>query len=143
TADDAVAAIGAYGAHKVTVAIDAQHTDVADPAALAADLEARGARRIVYTDVDRSGERPHPNVGAIRTLADGLSRARVTVAGGVADYADLLALQALAPSGVDSVVVGRALYENAFPCQRFWCWQAPDRVDLSRFSTARLALRDD
>lgn len=143
TADDAVEAIAEHGAHKVTVAIDAQHTDVSDPAALAADLEARGARRIVYTDVDRSGERAHPHIEAIRRLADGLTRARVTVAGGVSGYSDLLALQTLAASGVDSVVVGRALYENAFPCQRFWCWQAPEGVDLSRFSTARLALRDD
>ena len=68
---------------------------------------------------------------------------RVTVAGGVSGYPDLLALQSIEPSGVDSVVVGRALYENAFPCQRFWCWQRPQDVDLSRFSTARLALRGD
>ncbi|MEM1054307.1 MAG: HisA/HisF-related TIM barrel protein [Bacteroidota bacterium] len=141
TVDDALSAVARFGSSRVTLAIDPDHTDVPDPAALAAQLEAGGVRRIVYTDVDRTGEKPHPRVENIRRLADGLTRARVTVAGGVSGYADLLALQAIAPSGVDSVVVGRALYENAFPCQRFWCWQRPKDVDLSRFSTARLALQ--
>jgi len=26
----------------------------------------------------------------------------------------------LIPAGVDSVIVGRALYENRFPCQKLW-----------------------
>ncbi len=143
TADDAAEAIAAFGARRVIVAIDMQHSDVADAPALAADLEARGARRFVYTDVDRTDDDAHPRTDAIRTLADSLTQAHVTAAGGVTSYADLLALQAIERFGVDSVIVGRALYENAFPCQRFWCWQSPEDVDLSRFSTARLALRSD
>ena len=143
TAEAAGDAVARFGARRVIVAIDAQHTGVTDPPALAADLEARGVRRIVYTDVDRSGERTRPNIEAIRALADRLTLAKVTVAGGVTGYPDLLALQTIERSGVDSVVVGRALYENTFPCQRFWCWQKPQDVDLSRFSTARLALRSD
>ena len=143
TADDAIRAVEKHGASRVTLALDADHTDLPDPPGLAAELERRGARRIVYTDVDRTGERPHPRVDNVRRVADALRRAKVTVAGGVSGYEDLLALQAIEHSGVDSVVVGRALYENAFPCQRFWCWQKPEDVDLSRFSTARLALRHD
>ena len=143
TADDAIRAVEAHGASRVTLALDADHTDLSDPPALAAELERRGARRIAYTDVDRTGERPHPRVDRARRVAEALRRAKVTVAGGVSGYEDLLALQAVEHSGIDSVVVGRALYENAFPCQRFWCWQRPEDVDLSRFSTARLALKND
>jgi phosphoribosylformimino-5-aminoimidazole carboxamide ribotide isomerase len=40
---------------------------------------------------------------------------------------------------VDSVIVGRALYENRFPCQQFWAWHKKELVDLERFSTAPLA----
>jgi phosphoribosylformimino-5-aminoimidazole carboxamide ribotide isomerase len=29
-------------------------------------------------------------------------------------------IQNLMPLGVDSAIVGRALYENKFPCQRLW-----------------------
>ena len=143
SASGAVEAATALGASRVAVALDPDHTDLADAPAFAKELEGRGVRRIVLTCVDRTGERSRPDVEALRRVADGLRRARVTVAGGVGGYADLLALQAVRGSGIDSVVVGRALYENAFPCQRFWCWQAPDDVDLSRFSTARLALRSD
>jgi phosphoribosylformimino-5-aminoimidazole carboxamide ribotide isomerase len=39
---------------------------------------------------------------------------------------------------VDSVIVARALYENRFPCQRFWCWHDLAQVDLEHFSTAPL-----
>ena len=140
-ADDAAEAVRALGASRVAVGIDPLRAPVEDAPALARELERRGARRIVYTAVDRSGERSHPDVPAIRRLTEGLARARVTVAGGVSGVEDLLALRAV--QRVDSVVIGRALYENAFPCQRFWSWQRPQDVDLSRFSTARLALRSD
>lgn len=141
-ADAALVAVQRFGASRVTLALDADHTEI-DAPDLGARLEAGGARRIVYTDVDRSGNASHPRFENARRLAESLTRARVTIAGGVSGYADLLALQAIERSGVDSVVVGRALYENAFPCQRFWCWQKPKDVDLSRFSTARLALQGD
>jgi phosphoribosylformimino-5-aminoimidazole carboxamide ribotide isomerase len=40
---------------------------------------------------------------------------------------------------VDSVIIGRALYENRFPCQQFWCWNYKKQVDLDTFSSAELA----
>jgi phosphoribosylformimino-5-aminoimidazole carboxamide ribotide isomerase len=45
---------------------------------------------------------------------------RITASGGIAGLQDLLAVQELEPFGVDSVVVGRALYENRFSCQAVW-----------------------
>ncbi|MEM6327319.1 MAG: HisA/HisF-related TIM barrel protein [Bacteroidota bacterium] len=142
TADDALAAVHRFSASRVTLSLDADRTEI-DAPDLASRLEAGGARRIVYTDVHRSDGTSRPRVEAIRRLAEPLRGARVTVAGGVSGHEDLVALQALAPVGVDSVVVGRALYENSFSCQRFWCWRTPKDVDLSRFSTARLALQSD
>ncbi|MEX0599005.1 MAG: 1-(5-phosphoribosyl)-5-((5-phosphoribosylamino)methylideneamino)imidazole-4-carboxamide isomerase, partial [Rhodothermales bacterium] len=56
-------------------------------------------------------------------------------------YEDLIRLKEIESYGVDSVIIGRALYENKFPCQQFWCWNYKDDVDLDRYSTAN-ALKD-
>jgi phosphoribosylformimino-5-aminoimidazole carboxamide ribotide isomerase len=45
---------------------------------------------------------------------------RVTSAGGVGGLDDLLKIQELESVGVDSVVIGRALYQNKFSCQALW-----------------------
>ena len=64
---------------------------------------------------------------AYRDMASRLTKAKVTASGGVGGYRDLLGAAGLEPLGVDSVIVGRALYENAFPCQQFWCWHRRTR----------------
>ena len=145
------AAVAEFGAGRIVVGIDARDGEVrtegweagsgVGAVELAVDMERRGVRRFVYTDIARDGTLEGPNVEAYRELAGHLGRAHVTASGGVGAYRDLLALQALEPLGVDSVIVGRALYENQFPCQQFWCWHRKNEVDLDRFSTARLALR--
>ena len=144
-------AVGRFGASRIVVGIDASKGEVmtegweagsgVDAVDLALDMEARGVRRFVYTDIARDGTLEGPNIEAYREMGSRLTRAHLTASGGVGDYTDLLALQAAEPFRVDSVIVGRALYENRFPCQQFWCWHKKDEVDLDRFSTARLALR--
>lgn len=144
-------AVGRFGASRIVVGIDASNGEVmtegweagsgVDAVDLALDMEARGVRRFVYTDIARDGTLEGPNIEAYREMGARLTRAHLTASGGVGDYTDLLALQAAEPFRVDSVIVGRALYENRFPCQQFWCWHKKDEVDLDRFSTARLALR--
>ena len=146
-------AVERFGASRIVVGIDAKDGEVrtegweagsgVGAVELAVDMEARGVRRFVYTDISRDGTLEGPNVAAYREMADHLTRAKITASGGVGEYRDLLALQAVEREGIDSVVVGRALYENRFPCQQFWCWHRKDEVDLDRFSTARRALRGD
>ena len=106
---------------------------------LALEAERQGVRRIVYTEVSREGTLGGANIGAFREMGKALGkRTRLTAAGGVSGYEDLLRLKELGAYGLDSAIVGRALYENRFPCQRFWSWHQKDEVDLDRFSTARL-----
>ena len=146
-------AVERFGPGRIVVGIDAKDGEVrtegweagsgVGAVELAVDMEGRGVRRFVYTDISRDGTLEGPNIAAYREMAGHLRRAKVTASGGVGEYRDLLALQAVEADGVDSVVVGRALYENRFPCQQFWCWHRKDEVDLDRFSTARLALRGD
>ncbi len=141
-------AIARYGCSRVVVGIDARDGEVRvqgwtegsglDAVEMALDMERRGVRRIVYTDISRDGTLQGPNVDAYRSLGERLQKARITASGGVGGYRDLLRIKELQPYRVDSVIIGRALYENRFPCQHIWCWHDKDHVDLDRYSTAPL-----
>ncbi len=141
-------AVEAFSPRRVVVSIDARDGEVRvegwtegsglDAVEFAKDMERRGVRRFVYTDISRDGTMEGPNIEAYRTLGRHLSEAKITASGGVGDHEDLLDIQTLQPYGVDSVIVGTALYENRFPCQQFWAWQDKDAVDLDTFSTAPL-----
>jgi len=45
---------------------------------------------------------------------------KVTHSGGVRNKDELIDIQELISLGVDSVIIGRAFYENRFPCQKLW-----------------------
>jgi len=143
-------ALEAFSASRIVVAIDIRHDAVVyedaldapelDPIEYALDLQNLGCRRIAVTDMDRAGSRRGANVAIVRRIAERMTTTNITVAGGVSGYPDLIELMALRPMGVDSVVIERALYENAFPCQQFWCWHDPENVNLDLFSTAQLKI---
>jgi phosphoribosylformimino-5-aminoimidazole carboxamide ribotide isomerase len=80
---------------------------------LAERCRAWGVRRIQYTDVLRDGALVGPNLAATEELAR-VSRVPVTASGGVSSLDDLRHVAALAPAGVDEVIVGRALYDGRF-----------------------------
>jgi len=146
-------ALGRFGPSRIIVGLDALNGEVRtqgwlegsgmDVVDLALDMEARGVRRFVYTDIARDGTLAGPNLDAYRALGERLTKARITASGGVGSYKDLIALQTLEPYRVDSVIVGKALYEGRFACQQFWCWNTKEVVDLDRFSTARLRAERD
>jgi phosphoribosylformimino-5-aminoimidazole carboxamide ribotide isomerase len=72
-----------------------------------------GIERIVYTDIARDGMLTGVNLEATRELAEA-SGLKVTAAGGVASLDDIRALKPLEAFGVDSVIIGKALYEGIF-----------------------------
>jgi len=141
-------AVERYSCSRIVVGIDAMDGEVRvegwtegsglDAVEMALDMERRGCRRIVYTDISRDGTLQGPNVEAYRTLGRHLNQARITASGGIGGYKDLIKIQELSSYRVDSVIVGRALYENKFPCQRIWCWNYKEKVDLECFTTAQL-----
>ena len=142
-------AIDRFTCNKVVVGIDAKDGEVRvegwtegsglDAVEMALEMERRGVRRIVYTDISRDGTMAGPNVAAYETLGRHLTKARITASGGVGSFEHLMRLDALQPFRVDSVIIGRALYENAFPCQKLWCWHYKEQLNLDAYSTARLA----
>lgn len=82
-------------------------------------LKELGAQRYVVTDVRRNGMMLGPNIELSKNIAEVTER-KVTHSGGIGGYHDLIKLQKEAEGYVDSVIIGRALYENKFPCQKIW-----------------------
>jgi len=80
---------------------------------LARRVAAAGVRRIIYTDISRDGTLQGLNVTATCELA-GNSGLRVTASGGVASCDDITSLISCGEALVDSVIIGKALYENKF-----------------------------
>jgi phosphoribosylformimino-5-aminoimidazole carboxamide ribotide isomerase len=78
-----------------------------------------GIDRAVVTDVSRNGVMQGPNINLSKSIAEHCN-IKVTHSGGVRNKDELLDLQNLIPVGVDSVIIGRAFYENRFPCQKLW-----------------------
>ncbi|MBE3581251.1 MAG: 1-(5-phosphoribosyl)-5-[(5-phosphoribosylamino)methylideneamino]imidazole-4-carboxamide isomerase [Thermoanaerobacteraceae bacterium] len=72
-----------------------------------------GIRRIIYTDISRDGTLQGPNLEAIREMAAGCGLP-VIASGGIAELRDVAALRELEPSGVEGVIIGRALYNGRF-----------------------------
>ena len=84
--------------------------------ALARRVADAGVDRIVYTDVSRDGTLSGVNLEQTCAIARE-SGLRVTASGGISSLADLKKLRSIKRCGVDSVIVGKALYEGRFTLQ--------------------------
>ena len=72
-----------------------------------------GVERIIYTDIARDGMLSGPNIEqtlAVVRAAD----VRVTASGGVSSLDDITRLRETDEPRLDSVIVGKALYEGKF-----------------------------
>lgn len=78
-----------------------------------------GVNRFIVCDISRNGTMLGPNIQLSKEIAE-ITGAKVTHAGGIRNKDELMDIQNLIPVGVDSAIVGRALYENRFPCQKLW-----------------------
>ena len=79
-------------------------------------LNSVGCARYVVTDVTRDGMMNGPNTELLREVAS-RTTAKVTASGGISSLDDLRAIRALSDEGVDSVILGKALYARAFTLQ--------------------------
>ncbi len=86
---------------------------------LALEMKKLGVKRIIYTDISCDGMMQGIGYESTRRFAMKAGM-KVTASGGVTSSEDLKKLQSLEQYGVDSVIVGKALYECNFPCQKLW-----------------------
>ncbi len=105
----------------VIVGIDARNGKVAvqgwaedsDQSAehLAQRFEDQGVSAIVYTDINRDGMMQGINLEATRLLAESVN-IPVIASGGATDMEDIKQLNSVKDSGIEGVILGRALYER-------------------------------
>jgi len=79
---------------------------------LALEMKERGIKRVVFTDIRRDGTLQGPNLEATGALAQATGL-KVVASGGVSTLDDLREVKKMAPLGVDSVIIGKSLYDGA------------------------------
>jgi len=80
---------------------------------LARSVAECGVERIIYTDIARDGALVGPNIQQTLAVAEA-ANVRVTASGGVSSLDDIERLRDAGDARVDSVIVGKALYEGKF-----------------------------
>ena len=117
--------IGRYG-DKIAVGLDVRGTTLAargwtseggELLDVLARLEADGCPRYVVTDVTKDGMLSGPNLELLRQVCARTDRP-VIASGGVSSLADLGAIAALRPLGVEGAIIGKALYAGAFTLEQ-------------------------
>jgi phosphoribosylformimino-5-aminoimidazole carboxamide ribotide isomerase len=130
--DRIIAGIDARG-RKVATRGWAETTRV-DLFALARRMAEMGIERIIYTDISRDGRLEGPNFDMTREVAES-SGARVTASGGVSSLEDIKRLCELESAGVDSAIVGKALYEGRFTLKE--AIRATHGLDLDKLNAGQ------
>ncbi len=114
-----------FGGEKIAVGIDAKGGTVVtrgwekeaglSAAGFALQLASVGVERIIYTDVSRDGMLNGVNVEATCEIARA-SGLKVTASGGISSLEDIRRVSG-ANCGIDSAILGKALYEGYFTIQ--------------------------
>jgi phosphoribosylformimino-5-aminoimidazole carboxamide ribotide isomerase len=76
-------------------------------------MQARGATRFVYTNVDRDGMLEGLDLDEVRRISQAV-RGRFLISGGIGSLEDLVALRELRLLNLAGVISGKALYEGRF-----------------------------
>jgi phosphoribosylformimino-5-aminoimidazole carboxamide ribotide isomerase len=115
--------VALFGVDHVAIGIDARNGQVVtrgweteeqiSPLTLARRVAAAGVERIIYTDVQRDGTLIGVNIDQTCLIAEA-SGLKITASGGVASLEDLERLRAVSDHGIDSAIIGKALYEGRF-----------------------------
>lgn len=83
------------------------------------EIKELGVQRIIYKDETWLNKDVGVNFDKLKQIGSD-TKTRITVFEGVTRPAQLWRLNETFKYGVDSLVIGKALYENNFPCQKIW-----------------------
>jgi len=118
-----------FGPQKIAIGVDVVDNEIVTNGRLSrtgipytefvSTMKSLGVKRFAVTDVSRNGVLGGPNLALTKNVAQ-ITGGKITHSGGIRNKDELLDLQSMMELGVDSVIVGRALYENRFPCQKLW-----------------------
>lgn len=106
---------------KIIAGIDARDGNVAiegwenvlsvDALNFAGEMERLGARRIIYTDIKRDGTLIGPNIDSIEIMVKNINIPLIC-SGGITSLDDIKKLKRLEGSGLEGIIVGKALYKG-------------------------------
>ena len=82
-------------------------------------LKGVGFKRILYKEEDWLNEEKGVNIDKLVKIAIECEM-KITLFDAVCNAEQLWALNELIKYGIDSLVIGQALYNNNFPCQKIW-----------------------
>jgi phosphoribosylformimino-5-aminoimidazole carboxamide ribotide isomerase len=118
-----------YGPSKIALSLDIENGELLtrgrkNPTGIsyldfAKKMSDFGIKRFIVTDIGKNGVLGGPNIDLSVEIAKA-TNGKITHSGGIRNKDELLDIQKLLPLGIDSVIIGRALYENRFPCQKLW-----------------------
>lgn len=78
-----------------------------------------GGNRIYFNDIESNENNYKFNELKLKEIVSNY-KIKLTLIDGVYNAPQLWELQKLLNFGIDSVIIGKAFYENAFPCQNIW-----------------------
>ncbi len=126
---DLIKALGIYGPKKIVIALDILDDEIVIKGRkiktgvhylqFAKEMLELGVERFLVADISKNGMMTGPNLALSKEIAE-KTKAKITHSGGIRNKDELMDFQNLCNIGVDSVVIGRAFYENRFPCQKLW-----------------------
>ena len=115
--------LGEHGKEHVLVSVDVRgghvttagwtETTEITTEAVIDSLAERGAKDLVFTNVDRDGMLEGPDLEEVRRVAKAV-KGSVIYSGGIGQLADLEGLAGLGETSLEGVIVGKALYERRF-----------------------------
>jgi phosphoribosylformimino-5-aminoimidazole carboxamide ribotide isomerase len=115
-------AVRRFGAERIVVGIDARDGKVAlqgwvekteiGAVELAQQMASLGIKHIIFTDIARDGKLQGPNLASIEEMSKALDIG-VIASGGVSSIVDIQALKKLESTGVEGIIVGKAIYTGA------------------------------
>jgi phosphoribosylformimino-5-aminoimidazole carboxamide ribotide isomerase len=116
-------ALAEHGQERVLVSVDVRgghvttagwtETSEVTTEAVVDSLARRGARNLVFTNVDRDGMLEGPDLEEVRGVARA-TQGSLIYSGGIGRLVDLEGLLDLGESSLEGVIVGKALYERRF-----------------------------
>ncbi len=121
--------IGTYGANKVILGVDVNEEKVYingwknksdnNLYTFIDTYRLMGVTKIICTDISKDGMLSGPNFDLYNNLKSRFKGVSVTASGGVSGICDI---QELSRRGIDSVVVGKAIYENKIDLEELVLW---------------------
>jgi phosphoribosylformimino-5-aminoimidazole carboxamide ribotide isomerase len=82
-------------------------------------LKKLNIERIMFKDASYDNTENIPDFGQIIKISEEYNF-KISIGNGINNYQSLRKAQEIQTKNIDSAIIGKALYDNKFPCQKIW-----------------------